>query len=123
MTTTKCAVQACNDSPTDIFTVLAGGDGIPLQWAVCTFHSRALNAGEAYALTDDQAAILLGGETPLKALNFEIKTDGLSAPVITLILGHDDIESQRVDFEVQPDMLRELCHFATGSKHEEVSAV
>lgn len=123
MTTTRCAVQDCTDSPAELFAVVAGEkSGISLQWPVCTFHSRALSAGEAYSISDDRETILLGAGTPLKALNFIVNEDGLTAPQVTLVLGHDGIESRKVTFEVRPDMLRDLCAWVTGSEHAEAKA-
>jgi hypothetical protein len=109
----QCAVQLCEMPGDQMFTVSVGGKrGLPLHWPVCVFHETALLSGEAYEVTDDSSEIVLGSASVPQVINVVVDDNGIGAPVITLFLGHDGIESQRVRFRIGKEMLDEMQFWA-----------
>jgi len=91
---------------------------LPLQWAVCDFHDAAIAAGEPYSLSDDQQELLLGPDSPLEIVHYQVHQDAVSEPRITLVLGHDGIETERVTFQMKAEDARAICFWVAGGPHQ-----
>ena len=115
MKTNTCGVRGCDEDRKELFTALASG-AVPLEWAVCQFHGRALDAGETYSVSAD-GQLLLGSETALEIVNLLIDSDGIGDDVVTLVLGHDQIEEQRVVFQMKPEHARSICYWVANGPH------
>lgn len=110
-----CAVRGCEETATTTFQ--PEHTGIRLEWPVCGFHDAALSAGEKYRFGEDgHSEILLGSAAPLDIVNFKVSTD-VSGSMVTFILGHDGIESQRVELVMKPEQARALCFWVGGGTH------
>lgn len=116
-TTSTCAVRGCDSRTEETFTVLAGGEnGVAMQWRVCHFHGLALNAGEAFEADGRSHEIVLGSDTVPSIVNILIEQNGINDSLVTLVLGHDKIESSRVTFRMSEADAQEIYDWIGPTK-------
>jgi hypothetical protein len=86
---------------------------LPIGYAVCGFHSQALDAGDSWQVSaENPDELLLGSHGALQLITFTVETRAVALPLITLVFGHDDIESNRVTFLATPEQIQNLCYWA-----------
>jgi hypothetical protein len=116
MTSPACIVKNCTTPASEIFTIRAGGDGLPLQYAVCTFHGQALRADEPFSVGANEDGntvhLALGSEMLPQVVNMNVRTDGLAPAIVTLMLGHDGMEEQRISFHMTREQAESLSKWA-----------
>jgi hypothetical protein len=116
----ECVVRGCSNAAVEVFRT-RNPDAPVLEWLVCAFHGRALDAGEEHALSSDGKELLLGPSSPLRIVDWSITDDELTDGLITLKLGHDGIEEQSVEFFLDPETARKWCGWIGGPEpHDEL---
>lgn len=95
---TDCAVNGCSTNAETIFAPDLGADIPLMEWAACRFHLTALQAGEPWSEEEgeERPTILMGSDLPPDVINVIVQRDVGPTPTITLVLGRDGVEEQRV---------------------------
>jgi hypothetical protein len=91
-----------------IHPIMAGG-AVLTEWPVCNFHDAALSAGEVFEVSGKE--LLLGTDTIPGFMNMMSNEDGFGQPVVTIVVGHDGVESARFTFHVNDEQLSHLWGF------------
>lgn len=90
---TLCAVQGCEREATEVFK-----SGPPLvEWAVCEEHAMELRMSP-YATSVDTRELIVGQIGPPRVLDIRFEGRGSPYSIVTLTLGRDGIEEERVQF-------------------------
>ena len=110
-------VRDCTSRTEELYNV-GHREGPPIEFGVCSFHFQALNEGETWTVNGAYTELILGTQGPLQLINFQV-TFRVGKPVVTLELGHDEIVSDTIEVQMEPDKIRRLCHWAGDGKHVE----
>lgn len=82
-----------------------------LAWRVCGFHQAAAIAGEPTLGKSNPSELLMGEDLPPRLISYRLTDGAIGDPTLTLILGRDGIETQRVEVQISDQLHSEL--FAT----------
>jgi hypothetical protein len=108
----SCNVRGCTNPATEFF-IDQRITGARTENLVCQVHSLELQISQ-YATTKDGRELLVGADAPPSIVNM-IFTGTVGGSQVTLVLGHDGIEENRVTFLMSPDDSKAISEWVTGA--------
>ncbi|MHC9045826.1 hypothetical protein ACYX8G_14665 [Microbacterium saperdae] len=80
------------------------------SYSVCPFHEQAIVSGEEFADAPGTSGVrggpmlIVGVDLPPKLLDYELHQEGIGGHTLTLILGRDGAESERVHMLISDEL-------------------
>lgn len=114
----KCKVRGCESQADEIFNLSHDApEAPPWETLLCDFHHRHLSLGAVWTLDPESNELIVDDpDAPLDVVSFQIRVT-TGAPVVTLRLGHDGVETQQVRIRIPAETVRQICHIVGPGEH------